>query len=45
MVAFDYENKKHIISKPFITTNDIEKDFEFMQDFFKGIKGKIVEYS
>ena len=45
MVAFDYENKKHIISKPFLTTNDIDADFEKMHAFFKGIKGKIEEYS
>ena len=45
MVAFDYEHKKHIISKPFYQTNDVEADFKFMQSFFEGIIGKVPEYS
>ncbi len=45
MVGFDFENKKNKISEPFYLTNSIENDLKFMHDFFKGIKGKIPEYS
>ncbi len=45
MVAFDYKNKQHIISKPFTVTDNIDEDFEYMYSFFKGIIGKIPEYS
>ena len=45
MVAFDYENKKHIISKPFYTTDNVDADFEFMRAYFEGIIGKVPEYS
>ena len=45
MFTFDFENKQNKISEPFYPTDDIEKDFEFMHAFFKGVKGKIPEYS
>ena len=45
MVAFDFGNKRVVISEPFYPTHDIKKDFQFMYHFFKGVKGKIPEYS
>ena len=45
MVAFDFENKQHKISDPFYPTDDIDKDFEYMYAFYKGVKGKIPRYS
>jgi len=45
MFTLDFENKQNKISEPFYPTDDIKKDFEFMHDFYKGVKGKIPEYS
>ena len=45
MVAFDYGNKEHRISKPFYLTDDMEQDFVNMRSFFDGVVGKIPEYS
>ena len=45
MFTLDFENKQNKISEPFYPTDDMEADFKFMKDFFKGVKGKIPEYS
>lgn len=45
MVTLDFENRINTISEPFYTTNNIEKDFIYMQDFFKNVKGKVEELS
>jgi len=45
MFTLDFENKQNNISKPFYPTDDIKKDFEFMHNFYKGVKGKIPDYS
>lgn len=45
MLSFDFENKENRFSEPFYPTDDIAADFEFMRSFFKGIKGKIPEFS
>ena len=45
MVTLDYTNKVNTISEPFYPTNDIDKDFIFIESFFKGIKGKIKDRS
>ena len=45
MVTLDFENRINTISEPFYTTNNIEKDFIYMQDFFKNVKGKVKELS
>jgi 1-acyl-sn-glycerol-3-phosphate acyltransferase len=39
MMAFDFGNRKIIISEPYTVTQDIEKDFQHFEQFFKGIKG------
>ena len=39
MFAFDFENKQIIIADPYYTTNNMENDFNFFYDFYKGIKG------
>jgi hypothetical protein len=45
MVTLDYKNKVNTISEPFYPTNDIAKDFVFIESFFKGIEGKVKERS
>jgi 1-acyl-sn-glycerol-3-phosphate acyltransferase len=45
MFTLDFENKQNKISEPFYPTDDMEADFKFMKEFFKGVKGKIPEYS
>ncbi|NJB70429.1 1-acyl-sn-glycerol-3-phosphate acyltransferase [Saonia flava] len=45
MVAFDYENKQVKISDLQYLTDNKEEDFKKYKNFFKGIKGKIPEYS
>ncbi|MEL6917412.1 MAG: 1-acyl-sn-glycerol-3-phosphate acyltransferase [Bacteroidota bacterium] len=45
MVAFDYGGKQIKISKPHIPTEDKAKDFKTFTSFFKGVIGKVPEYS
>ncbi|SHG97207.1 1-acyl-sn-glycerol-3-phosphate acyltransferase [Flagellimonas flava] len=45
LVAFDFGKKEIKISEPFIPSDDIQKDFREIRDFFKGVKGKVPEYS
>ncbi|WP_299223261.1 1-acyl-sn-glycerol-3-phosphate acyltransferase [uncultured Aquimarina sp.] len=45
MVAFDFGKKQVVVSPPFYPTDDIDKDLQSMYGFFKGVKGKIPEYS
>ena len=45
MFTLDFENKQNKISEPFYPTDDIDADFAFMKNYFKGVKGKIPEYS
>lgn len=45
MFTLDFENKQNKISEPFYPTDDIEADFKFMRNFYKGVKGKLPEYS
>ncbi|RXP45571.1 acyltransferase [Lutibacter sp. HS1-25] len=43
MMAFDFGNKQIKFSEPYYLTDDKEKDFNFIYDFYRGIKGKIPE--
>lgn len=45
MFTLDFENKQNKISEPFYPTNDTEADLQFIRKFYKGVKGKIHEYS
>jgi 1-acyl-sn-glycerol-3-phosphate acyltransferase len=45
MFTLDFKKKQNNISEPFYPTDDIEADFAFMKSFFKGVIGKIPEYS
>lgn len=45
MFTLDFKNKQNYISEPFYPTNDVEADFKFMKAFFKGVVGKVPEYS
>ncbi len=45
MITFDFGEKQNKISEPFYPTDNAEKDMEYMYSFFKGVKGKVPEYS
>ena len=45
MVAFDFGEKQIKIDTPFFPTDYINKDFRKIRAFYKGVKGKIPEYS
>ena len=45
MVAFDYGKKEVKFSKPFWVSNKIDEDFKTVKAFYKGVEGKIPEYS
>lgn len=45
LCAFDWENKEVRFDQPYYTTDDKEKDFEYIYDFFDGIKGFTPENS
>ncbi|WP_420600989.1 lysophospholipid acyltransferase family protein [Flagellimonas sp.] len=45
MVAFDFGRKQVKISEAFHPTDDIQKDFKEIRQFFKGVQGKVPEYS
>lgn len=44
MVAFDFGKKQVNVSEP-LYPDDIQKDFKKIRKFFKGVKGKVPEYS
>ena len=43
--ALDFENKQILISKPFNLTQNIDEDINQLRNFFKGVKGKVSEFS
>ena len=45
MFTLDFGNKENRFSEPFYPTDDKEADFEFMYNFYRGVKGKKPEYS
>ncbi|WP_370480192.1 1-acyl-sn-glycerol-3-phosphate acyltransferase [Tamlana flava] len=45
MFTLDFDNKQNKVSQPFYPTDNQVADFEYMHRFFKGVKGKIPEYS
>lgn len=45
MVAFDFGKKQVKFSELMWTTNHMEADFKKVKEFYKGVKGKIPEYS
>ena len=45
LAAFDYGKKQIKFSKPYFTTGDREQDFKAYKAFFKGVVGKVPEYS
>lgn len=44
-VSFNYKTKTVTIGDPFYTTGDIKSDTDFLKSFYKGVEGKVVEYS
>ncbi|WP_235298786.1 1-acyl-sn-glycerol-3-phosphate acyltransferase [Portibacter marinus] len=45
MCAFDFENKIVRWSEPLHPTGNIDKDMSIVEDFFRGVKGKVPENS
>ena len=45
MFTLDFENKQNKVSEPFYPTDDVDADMRYMKSFFKGVKGKVPEYS
>lgn len=45
MVAFDFGRKEVKFSEPLWTTDNINYDFKMVRGFFKGVKGRVPEYS
>ena len=45
MITMDYKNKKSFISKAFYPSEDIKKDFEYIEGFFSGVVGKVEKNS
>lgn len=45
MVAFDFGKKEVKIGEPFFPSDHQDKDFEKIHEFYKGVKGKLPEYS
>jgi len=45
MVAFDFGKKEVKIAVPFYPTEDKDADFKFMYAFYKGVVGKVPEFS
>lgn len=45
LVRFDYQNREVTFSDPFLPTDDMEADFKFIDDHFRGTHGKIPENS
>lgn len=43
--VFDFEHKTAILAEPFYTTNDKEVDIREIRSIYKGVKGKIPEFS
>ncbi|WP_228851855.1 1-acyl-sn-glycerol-3-phosphate acyltransferase [Aegicerativicinus sediminis] len=45
MFTLDFQNKVNKISEPFFPTDDQDSDFAFIKNFYRGVVGKIPEYS
>ncbi|MET7030190.1 1-acyl-sn-glycerol-3-phosphate acyltransferase [Sediminicola luteus] len=45
MVAFDFGKKQIKVSQPHFPSGDLEKDLKVYKDFYKGVIGKVPEYS
>jgi 1-acyl-sn-glycerol-3-phosphate acyltransferase len=43
MVAFNYEKKEVKVESPFYLTGDVEKDIEYMKNYYRKVPGKIPE--
>lgn len=45
MVALDFKTKQARFSEPFRTSENKSADFQYIKDFYKGVTGKIPEYT
>ena len=45
MIAFDFGRKRVKVSKPLYTTNDREKDFLKIREFYREVTGKVAHYT
>ena len=40
MATLDFENKQVKVSNPYVLTENLEKDFEHINSYYRGVKGK-----
>ena len=45
MFTLDFANKQNHFSDPFYPTDDVDEDFKYIRGFYKGVVGKVPEYS
>ena len=45
LCKFDWEHREVTFREPFWPTGDVEKDMAFIYDYFRDVKGKVVENS
>ena len=45
LMTLDYKNKQTLISEPFYPTNNKDADFNYINNYFYGVVGKVKEYS
>ncbi len=45
LCKFDYEHRTVTVSEPFYPTDNMEADFDYIYNYFRGVKGKIPENS
>jgi 1-acyl-sn-glycerol-3-phosphate acyltransferase len=45
MATLNFKHKEVKISEPYYLTDSMENDFNFFHNYFKGVEGKIPEYS
>ncbi|WP_152287187.1 1-acyl-sn-glycerol-3-phosphate acyltransferase [Flavicella marina] len=44
-VALDFQNKEVRIDEPYFLTEDVQADMENIQNYYKGVKGKVPDFS
>lgn len=45
MFTFNFKDKEIKISEPYYITDNMDEDFKYFHKFYKGIQGKVPEYS
>jgi len=45
MFTLNFKDKEILISEPFYTTDNMQSDFNYIEEFFDGVEGKVKELS